>query len=360
MPITYTTTQRSIKQILEWREAGRLRIPLHQRGFVWDIKRQQSLIDTIRRGLPIPSLTLSKDAGGYWIEDGQQRITTLQRYQANKFSYEGFFSELLNSGQLRFLEYKIPVLIYENASMEEKIEIFDRLQNGLALSSGERLYALRHLSPTIMFAISTIFGESDQKLLITQVWGERSLDDGASRMKDGTSRFNTLKQCVCIVSGLLWGPVYYTESYDTLRENLRKPLESSQKQKAVDILTSILEIYKKTSETNAPADTPAKKFREYCWNPRNITGYILWSLWEVQQSEWGNIKEKWMQCLPEYIRDPIILKEKLKDCRKLTGEAKYAGGCRAIFGTASSSIFSKSAPAEIYTDDGYSSQEDTH
>jgi uncharacterized protein with ParB-like and HNH nuclease domain len=59
MPITYTTTQLTVKQLIQWREKGKLGIPMHQRGYVWDLKHQKSLLDTIYRGLPISSLTLS-------------------------------------------------------------------------------------------------------------------------------------------------------------------------------------------------------------------------------------------------------------------------------------------------------------
>ena len=329
MTITYTTTQRTVKQILEWRETKKLRIPLHQRGFVWDKKRQEGLIDTIRRGLPIPSLTLSKDSSAYWVEDGQQRITTLQRYYTNKLEVDGFFSNSTIENQKNFLDYKLPVMIYENATMEEKIEIFDRLQNGLALSSGERFYSLRLLSPTVMFAIETIFGESTHKLLITQVWGERSLEDGAEKMKDGSSRFNILKQCVCIVGGLVWGPAYFTETYENLREILRNPIELTQKRKANEYLFAILNIYKQTM------DTSDKKYRDFCWNPKNMTGFILSSLWETEPSKWPDVQAVWVNFLLSIKKDMCILKEKLHDCKKLKGEAKFIAGCRVVFGISS-------------------------
>ena len=96
MPITYTTTQFTVKQLIQWRERGKLGIPLYQRGYVWDIKHQKSLLDTIYRGLPISSLTLStadisgvsmeEAKGKYYIEDGQQRVQTLLRFKQNKFS----------------------------------------------------------------------------------------------------------------------------------------------------------------------------------------------------------------------------------------------------------------------------------
>ena len=90
MPISYTTTQYPIQKLLTWREKGKLRVPIHQRGFVWDNNRKINLIDTIMRSLPIPSLTLSVSLDAqsikkYWIEDGQQRITTIQKYVNNEY-----------------------------------------------------------------------------------------------------------------------------------------------------------------------------------------------------------------------------------------------------------------------------------
>ena len=240
MPIEYTTTQWPIKRLVEWRRKAKLLIPKHQRGYVWDMKHKKSLIDTIKRGLPIPSLTLSgSDLSGnrYYIEDGQQRIETMIRYCMDDFDLEGvFFSALGEDGQEWFLNYKVPVLIYTGATDEERIEIFDRLQNGVALSAGERFHALRFLSPLVQFTCDTLLYESSELFdQIEGIWGARLLVNEGDNRGDKTKRFRTLSEAICIVSGTLWGPTYYTEGYEQLREKLKQPLSSHQKERAMNL-----------------------------------------------------------------------------------------------------------------------------
>lgn len=86
----------TIEDIVNDVRAGRIRIPKFQRGFRWDAKDVERLLDSIRLGYPIGSLLLWKraaakaqvDFGGLrfeaperpdalWVVDGQQRITSL-------------------------------------------------------------------------------------------------------------------------------------------------------------------------------------------------------------------------------------------------------------------------------------------
>ena len=340
MPISFRTTQMSLDQLLEWRERGKIKIPLHQRGFVWDTKLQSGLIDTVTRGLPLPSLTLSKEADNqnrYFIEDGQQRLTTLLKYKNGETNFKGiFFNDLPEDKKNEFLGYKIGVLIYEDATQEERVEIFDRLQNGMALSAGERFNALRYLSPTIQWTCDIIINENGvYNKKIQEFWGEKMLNPAEERLKDGTKRFGVLKEAVSLSAGLLWGPESYTDSYDKLRDNLRMPLSSEQMTKAKLLLNQLFKIYTEAMEkdlSNEKILVKDKKLKEDYWKPKNFSFYILYGLW-TYPTTWPQQTSKWIDLLAAYRVHPKFNKEKVQfNGQNLTGVDKWRAGYQSVMG----------------------------
>ena len=338
MPIKYTTTQWDIRKILVWRSKAKLRIPMHQRGNAWNREHEISLIDTIYRGLPISSITLSSvDLSGnnvHFIEDGKQRLNTLEKFFANKIDLDGaYYISLPKEVQEEFLNYKIPILIYSNATEEERIEIFDRLQNGILLSYGERFHSIRFLSPMVSFTCEILLNTT--ALLqpkIEKVWGKRILEDESGR-GDGTKRYKVMREAVCIVSACLWTTEYYSENYDILREKLRKPLSDEQKNKAIRLLTKLIEIYELAIDSIFPNHEVAvkgKKLTDSFWAPKNFSGYILYSLWEFP-SKWDALTAKWVTFLIRYRLKTSLLKEKLLEPSKgMPMDCKHKAGWLAM------------------------------
>lgn len=321
MTVHYTTTQWPVKRFVDWRISAkpRLRVPKHQRGYVWDAKHRTGLIDTIMRNLPISSVTLStSDLSGsniYYIEDGNQRIETFVRFCTGKFSIQDqYFEDLPEDVQFNIYQYNVPVLIYSGASDEERIEIFDRLQNGVVLSSGERFHSMRFLSPLVQYACETLLlDDAPNQEDMGLIWGLRRVDDNAG-IGDGTKRYSTLRDAVCLAAGTLWGPECFSEKYDQLREKLRKPLSDQQKEKSRKLLNTIIGIYKKAQQQRVnPGEDKlsAKKLQDSFWNPKHFTGYILFSLWEEHESKWSQVESFWVNFLISYRKRPLILKEKL-------------------------------------------------
>ncbi len=60
-----------------------IRIPSYQRNYVWDNKRQVSLIISLILKYPIGVLTAYKENDKYVILDGLQRVTTIKNFQEN-------------------------------------------------------------------------------------------------------------------------------------------------------------------------------------------------------------------------------------------------------------------------------------
>jgi len=60
--------------------------PDWQRSFVWKLKKQRRLVESILLGLPIPSLLLFREpkTGARYVIDGRQRLETIARFRASK------------------------------------------------------------------------------------------------------------------------------------------------------------------------------------------------------------------------------------------------------------------------------------
>lgn len=67
---------------------NKIRIPKFQRGLVWGDTKKREFIKSLKAGLPIGVLLLSKDKDGKWlVVDGLQRFTTMLEYSKDYFSY---------------------------------------------------------------------------------------------------------------------------------------------------------------------------------------------------------------------------------------------------------------------------------
>lgn len=130
-----------------------------QRKFVWTLKDQVSLIETILMGFPIPELYLwqndtnAETGETIWsVVDGQQRITSIKKFISNEFhlekrfienkkaSYAGKnFSELDDDQKRQIWKYSFAVrFIQEDVSKDQIIKIFLRLnRTGVSLNPQE-------------------------------------------------------------------------------------------------------------------------------------------------------------------------------------------------------------------------------
>ena len=126
---------------------GRLNVPDFQRRGVWQNPRKSRLIESILRGIPIPSIYLAEEGEGkYVVIDGQQRINSITEYLDDKFGLSESGLEILKKlknqrycnlegehSQLasRLVNAKIPVIIISTHADDEIVyEIFNRLNTG--------------------------------------------------------------------------------------------------------------------------------------------------------------------------------------------------------------------------------------
>lgn len=128
-----------------------------QRGYVWKKNDKKSaLIKSMILDRAIPPLYFNKIEDVYEVEDGKQRILTVQKFMDNGFRLSGLdsipvvnddgeteeydinglkFSELLECFQDAIKEYSFTISFTDNADAEEVADTFYNLNNGQTLNT---------------------------------------------------------------------------------------------------------------------------------------------------------------------------------------------------------------------------------
>lgn len=146
--------RRAIDKIYKRRD--RYEIPEWQRQKVWSQKKKQSLLDSILRQWKVPKfyfLKLSGSPESYEVVDGQQRLVTILEFFENELpladasakEFGGrFYRDLPDEISDAFDDYEIEFDEIEDATDEEEEvrEFFQRLQEGLPLTSSEKLNSI--------------------------------------------------------------------------------------------------------------------------------------------------------------------------------------------------------------------------
>lgn len=142
-----TAGRRALDKI--YKRRNRYDIPEWQRGEVWDTLRKQQLIDSILRGWKLPKFYLLKQPDDqYEVVDGQQRLNAIYEFFSNDLSLPSeaaaafggqFYKDLFTKYSDAFDDFEIEFDEIEDASEEEIKLFFQRLQQGLPLSSSEKL-----------------------------------------------------------------------------------------------------------------------------------------------------------------------------------------------------------------------------
>jgi hypothetical protein len=135
----------TIAEVLKWDADKELELnPKFQRGPVWSAPARTFLIDSILRGYPIPKLLFRTQVDRQSrrtirdVVDGQQRLRTIIDFANNKLTlgskageeYQGCrYDDLGEESQDRFLAYRLTCEQLINASDEDVLEIFVRINS---------------------------------------------------------------------------------------------------------------------------------------------------------------------------------------------------------------------------------------
>lgn len=118
----------------------RYRIPEHQRYPSWKKENKELLVDTVFRNYPMSGFVVSEHSDNgplyYDFEDGQSRMSILQEYYNDGFTYttengqDVKFSQLPHSVKRQFENYKIYIEVMCDFEENTQFEVFERLQFG--------------------------------------------------------------------------------------------------------------------------------------------------------------------------------------------------------------------------------------
>ena len=137
-----------------YKRRDRYEIPEWQRQEVWGRSKRQNLIDSILKCWKLPKfyfLKVSDDPEEYEVVDGQQRLAAIFEFFGNDLPLSdasaeafggNFYRDLPDKHVDRFDDYEIEYDEIEDASDEEVKEFFQRLQEGLPLTTSEKLNSI--------------------------------------------------------------------------------------------------------------------------------------------------------------------------------------------------------------------------
>lgn len=145
-----TAGRRALDKLYKRRD--RYEIPEWQRGEVWTHDRKQQLVDTILRGWKLPKFYFLKQSDDQFeVVDGQQRLNAVYEFFANDLPLSDestklfggpYYKDLRAKYSDSFDDFEIEFDEIEEATEEEIKQFFQRLQQGLPLSSSEKLNSI--------------------------------------------------------------------------------------------------------------------------------------------------------------------------------------------------------------------------
>lgn len=314
--IDYSINGKSVRDLVDKLNGDRLLFPPHQREFCWSVGKSQRFISTVMTGLPTTAILMRRERTSDVpsLEDGCQRLTTLKRFLGDEFRTasdaedipadhrDKLYSELPATVQRQIDCYELCVITYENATIEQAVEIFDRFNNGVALSPGERYHSLAAISPIVKFTVEQLLtpgrGLHDE---MAPVWGSRAGED---------HRYGKLKNAVAIMMGLAFGSGAITHKWEDIRREgwIKYELSDTKKAEMIANLRRIRDIY---AEVNRQVPNGTKKIKSLQWSVGQILGYIIHSL-DRFPGDYARLSRGWVAFLVRSRRDLTIINSELK------------------------------------------------
>ena len=319
--------------MLQSKDSG-FKIPEWQRADnCWTVKRQQLLIDSILKNFATPEILVRIDElGQRWLEDGLQRITAIAKFISGDYAcgkdceYEGkSYVELPPEARGRFNDYLILVQTYKGSTEAQAVEQFIRRQDGVALTTGEKLHALVGASPVVKLAKNLLLtagsGFHDRA---KAVWGARC---GADK------RRRALENAVALVAGACMGNA---DAYVTVNwGKLTHPLSGGHsvltydmdEEKARYVLDKIITVYERA---NDKMKVTGKKFLNQQWLRGNFSGYMVHTFTATPREDHEHYLSRWVDFVVHH-REGLCNAEGLPILTTLKAHVRWENGHKFLF-----------------------------
>lgn len=149
----------------------RYKIAECNRDYVWNQTLKQGFIRDVLLNRPLPSFIFCNDE----LIDGGNRATTLWLFQNNRLIVDGrkFDDLTYDEAYGQWNVCKIPVTFIDNASDEDRCELYEKYNQGITLTFGQKLDNRRNM-PLVRAVLSVLmqpgYPESPVRQLIQRVW----------------------------------------------------------------------------------------------------------------------------------------------------------------------------------------------
>jgi Protein of unknown function DUF262 len=205
----YQTTVRSF--MFEVESSTIVIDPDWQRGDVWTLDQQQCLIDSLIKGMPFGSLMVWINNGKKVMVDGKQSTTTISKFISNQFqTAEGeTFDELSPVSQRFLMDTFIHILMIDDATEQDIVDMFDRINSGRQLSDGERIASQKDVSDIVTKVYETLLIPDG---ILSQEW-----ENTFGKVK-AQKRRNEFANTVPLLMSSIHGVSACTTSYPLLKK----------------------------------------------------------------------------------------------------------------------------------------------
>lgn len=286
-------TSYSCRELMNMYQINALRIPDYQREFVWPVAKQRKLIMSMLNARPMPCFIFSEKVGinesNYSnIIDGRQRLGTIYKFVNNMLSVdvEGtgdfkVFRDLSIENQCRFDAISLVASVQSNCNAMEEAAIFEDINSGMSLTSGERLQPCEH-TPFAKFAQAILDEFNDD---LTKMWGNY---DKAS------NRHAMLMHATGMVAGAALGQKYITSDFPilyALTQDMTVEMLATKTDVARANFRRLVSVWNEASAKAGMAPKSVWRANKL-WSIGTFTGYLLFAFWEMENQSMDGVAEK--------------------------------------------------------------------
>lgn len=217
-------------------------IPEHQRYPQWNKEQKQKLIDTVFRNYPMSGFVVSEHIEDknkrYDFEDGQTRLSVLQQYFMDEFSYtynnhEIFYSNLSMQSKRRFTNYYINLEVLANIKDPDVVhDVFDRLQNGTVLKKPDLYWNRKEYS----------YVKKAMDIVKTPIWLDKYMNTNSGISDKHRSALPS-------VVTLIYSIIHFNEVREQKQESMRKTMCEDYRAQALNLNNPIKKSDEKRIET---------------------------------------------------------------------------------------------------------------